>query len=143
MFSENCSCFLNLVFCVFHIFQNKKKLRTKRVFHVLLVFHNKKQFSKTVTKLTHMILYHIHLLQNSNGAKQNLLQKLQITALPCPMRSQAERKTLKRFPINFQEDMHNLENQPRYHQVEHSYDFSHMPSDGCNVGSSPVSQKPG
>ena len=43
--SENCSCYLNLGFFVKH----KKKLGTKcafPVFLVLLVFENKKQFSK-------------------------------------------------------------------------------------------------
>ena len=51
MFFKNCSCYLNLVFAVFSVFFEKKK--TKYVLHVfliLLVFENKKQFSKAVIK---------------------------------------------------------------------------------------------
>ena len=46
-----CSCYLNLVFnlCFVYFSQNKKK-GAKHVFPVFLVFENRKQFSKTVTK---------------------------------------------------------------------------------------------
>ena len=54
MFSENYSCCLNLVFFVFSMFfRIKKKLGAKPVlfsFLILLVFENKKQFSKTFFK---------------------------------------------------------------------------------------------
>ena len=51
VFSKNCYCSLNLVFSTF--FTTEKQLGTKRVhpvFLVLLVFENKKQFSKIGTK---------------------------------------------------------------------------------------------
>ena len=55
VFFENCSCYLNLVFSMFSLFcQNSEKLGIKRVLPVLLVllvFENRKQFSKRGTKL--------------------------------------------------------------------------------------------
>ena len=55
MFSENFSYYLNLVFSMFFMFfkTKKKKLGMKHVLHVfliLLVFENKKWFSKLGTK---------------------------------------------------------------------------------------------
>ena len=53
VFSENCSCSLNLVFSMFSVFFRTKEMGTKRVlcvFLVLLIFQNKIQFSKTVNK---------------------------------------------------------------------------------------------
>ena len=47
-FSQNCYCYLNLMFSMFFITKKKKK-RTKRVFLVLLFIENKKPFSKTGT----------------------------------------------------------------------------------------------
>ena len=44
--SEDCCCFLDQMFFVFFcVFINSRKLRTKRVLHVFLVFENRKQFS--------------------------------------------------------------------------------------------------
>ena len=49
--SENSSCYLNLIFFVFSVFFKTKKLETKYAFIVLLIFQNKKQFSKIVNNL--------------------------------------------------------------------------------------------
>ena len=46
MLTENCSCFLTLVF-FFSVFSRKKKLGIKCVF---FIYENIKQFLKTVTK---------------------------------------------------------------------------------------------
>ena len=54
VFFENCYCYLDLVFSMFSMFcHNSEKLGTNIVLHVLLVllvFENRKQFSKTGTK---------------------------------------------------------------------------------------------
>ena len=42
MFIENYSCYVNLAFFIFFIFSAQKKLGTKDILFVLLVFQNKK-----------------------------------------------------------------------------------------------------
>ena len=66
MFFKNCFCYLNLLFSIFFVFfrkkNKKKKLGTKGflIFIVLLVFYNKKQFSKSVIKYVHRFFF-LHL----------------------------------------------------------------------------------
>ena len=83
MFYENCLCSLNLVFFVFFIIKKNETKSVFCVFLILIVVHNKKQFSKTENKqvlssVSHpqtlnKIRYCEHAVLSCWGSSSNLL----------------------------------------------------------------------